>query len=58
MKQDTNGIKFYEGPDPFFDYGSRTWQENFETVSRIITEMQEAIKRLEKEVEELKGEHQ
>lgn len=49
MKTDNNGVKYYESTDSVKGYGAITWQENFETVSRLIDEMRQRIVKLEKE---------
>ena len=43
MKEDNNGIKFFEEDDRCDAYGAVTWQKNFETVSMRITIMQQEL---------------
>lgn len=50
MITDDNGIKFYKNSDHVDAYGMYTWQENFRTVSELISEMRKRIEELEKKV--------
>jgi len=48
MITDENQIKCYERQDHVDAYGMYTWQENFMTVSKLISEMRKRIEELEK----------
>lgn len=52
MITDDNGVKFFENSDKFDHYGARTWQENFKTVSALISDMRKRIEELEEKSNE------
>lgn len=54
MKEDNNGIKFFEEDDRCDAYGAITWQKNFETVSMHITKMRKELEHYEMLIAEMR----